>query len=1134
MHRRPELPRPTSRTSSPWRRWLARAFAAFVTLFVLLQLPSTAVEAQSLSGYAASTINVVAGSVSQASGYSPDGTGALSSNIIPLYVAAPDSAGNIYFIDNGAVRIVYNGTTPPPLLSFAITGIANAGGTPAPLSRGSIYTIVNYNVPASEPNSTGECSAGHSCGDGGPGILATLGTPFALAFDSQGNLYISDIGSFCIRKISVSDGTISTYAGDPLHALSTFNGDGIAATAAYLTSPGSIAFDGNDNLFVSDSGSNLVRRVDAQTKIITTVAGDDTQPGVICSDNICGEGGPATSALLYYPAGITVTPQGDLFLSEDNYVIRKVDHPTTQTPNPTINTIAGQINVPCADAVCGDGQPANQATLGYVNALALDPSGELIITDQGDNAIRALLSDGTIALVAGAITQSASAPTTQPITGVASAADFNAPFDAVLDPSGNLFIADTNFLWKVNVPVTLPPQTITFSQFPNVTYGDPPLDLNNYASVNSGLPLTFTCTGSATCSGSSLTTTGAGSFTVTASQAGDASHAPATATSPAVTVAKATLTVTPNPISFPYNGAPQLPPLTYKFSGFVDGDTSSVVTGLPVLSTTATPTSPIGEYSITLGLGTLAAANYTLASANGTLTITGGQPQTITFNALPNLTYGAPTFTLGATASSGSPVTYTVSGPAHVLGSNLTVNGAGTVTVSASQAGDAEYGPAPQVTQSFQVAPAVLTITAQSATSVYGQPNPAFTYAASGFVNGDTQAVLSGAPAFSPASTSTSVPGAYTLAISQGTLFSSNYTFAFVNSTLTIGKATQTITFQPIPDQQAGTITLFATASSGLPVQFTASAGASIVNINQVVVPVGPVTVTANQPGNDIYQAAAPVTQSFNSLKNVASYNAVNLTVPFGLAIPTLTYQINPSGTPPPANEYSGVPDLSTTATAGSPPGQYPIVVSLGTLISPVLSFQLVNGTLTILPPSSFILTAAPGSVVVPRGQARQVTITLTPVNDFVGTVTIGCSGLPAGVTCVSSPNTLTTTLDTSGVQPLTATLTISAGAPIASARNRMSETNVAVAGWLWIPSLIFGSLLMWQRRRLTPDGSTYRLLLLALLLAGFSGLTACGTSNGSSSSGLQPGTTMIQVTGGGSSTSGPASASVGLSLTIQ
>ncbi len=143
------------------------------------------------------------------------------------------------------------------------------------------------------------------------------------------------------------------------------------------------------------------------------------------------------------------------------------------------------------------------------------------------------------------------------------------------------------------------------------------------------------------------------------------------------------------------------PAFVYGISGYVNGDSSSVVSGTPLLSTTAPRNAMAGMgYPVSVAQGTLSAANYNFMTLGSTLTVNGGAPQVIRFAALPNLASGG-SYQLTASASSGLAVTYSVSGPATVSGTTLTVTGPGAVTVTAAQAGNVDYAAATNVAQSF-------------------------------------------------------------------------------------------------------------------------------------------------------------------------------------------------------------------------------------------------------------------------------------------------------------------------------------------------------------------------------------------------------------------------------------------------
>jgi len=176
---------------------------------------------------------------------------------------------------------------------------------------------------------------------------------------------------------------------------------------------------------------------------------------------------------------------------------------------------------------------------------------------------------------------------------------------------------------------------------------------------------------------------------------------------PTAVSAKNVLTVTPASFSrAALSFTPAVSADTYTITGFVNGDTSSVVTGSPVLSSTATLNSMAGSYPITATQGTLAApSNYTFVFMTGTLTVTGSIPQAITFPLPTTIPHRFGALSLAATSSSGLPVTYTITGPATIAGGALVMTGTGTVTVTASQPGNSTFAPATSVVRTFTVTP---------------------------------------------------------------------------------------------------------------------------------------------------------------------------------------------------------------------------------------------------------------------------------------------------------------------------------------------------------------------------------------------------------------------------------------------
>jgi trimeric autotransporter adhesin len=267
-------------------------------------------------------------------------------------------------------------------------------------------------------------------------------------------------------------------------------------------------------------------------------------------------------------------------------------------------------------------------------------------------------------------------------------------------------------------------------------------------------------------------------------------------------VTKAPLTVTADNKTRASGAAD--PTFTATLTGFVNGDTSAVVTGAATFSSMATPTSAVGTYPITPALGTLTATNYAFTTfTNGTLTV-GQTSQALTFGALANKTYGAAAFAVSATATSGLAPSYSiVSGPATISGSTVTITGAGTVVVRASQAGDGSHTAAPPVDQSFTVTPAVLTVTATNQARVYGAANPALTVSFTGFVNSDTVAALTLAPVASTSATATSNVGTYPITVTGG--ISTSYTFAPIAGTLTVITGSATVSLGNLAATYDGT-----------------------------------------------------------------------------------------------------------------------------------------------------------------------------------------------------------------------------------------------------------------------------------------------------------------------------------------
>ncbi len=377
---------------------------------------------------------------------------------------------------------------------------------------------------------------------------------------------------------------------------------------------------------------------------------------------------------------------------------------------------------------------------------------------------------------------------------------------------------------------------------------------------------TVSSSGSATLTTSALV---AGQHSISASYSGDEANAASSGgLYVPLTISQATLTVTANSLSMAYGGT--FPTLTYTITGFENGDTQeSATTGTPQLSTTASGGSAPGVYPITITAGSLAAANYSFAFVDGSLTVTKAQ-QTITFAALPSMTYGAAPFTVSATASSGLPVSFASTTPSvcTVSGATVTlVSGEADCSIQATQAGNSDYNAAPAKTQSFWVYRETQTITFPGILNqTYGATLTLSATASSGLPVSFASTTSAVCTVSGTTATMVSV-GTCTIQATQAG--NTDYGAATaVSRTFTVTKASQTITFAALPSMTYGAapFTVSATASSGLPVSFvsTTTSVCTVSGSTVTLVSAGAnCTLEATQAGNSDYSAAPATTRTF-------------------------------------------------------------------------------------------------------------------------------------------------------------------------------------------------------------------------------------------------------------------------------
>ena len=258
-------------------------------------------------------------------------------------------------------------------------------------------------------------------GDGGPATDATFSShPMRVTGDRAGSLFVTDAHHARIRRIDTSTGIIDTVAGCGTEG---YSGDGGPAVHARIASPHGSALDRHENIYIADLKNDRIRRVDASTGIITTVAGNGEH-------GYSGDGGPATEAMLASPIAVFATADGDLYIADHrNSRVRKVNAATG-----IITTVVGT----GAQDFHGDGGPATHAAISLPRDVALDPDGSLYIADGANNRIRKVNSNGAITTVAGTGRADYSGD-----GGPANEANLSMPYSIALDRDGNLYVVDT-------------------------------------------------------------------------------------------------------------------------------------------------------------------------------------------------------------------------------------------------------------------------------------------------------------------------------------------------------------------------------------------------------------------------------------------------------------------------------------------------------------------------------------------------------------------------------------------------------------------------------------------------------------------------------------------------------------------
>jgi len=375
-----------------------------------------------------------------------------------------DANNNIIFNDRNNARI------------RMLTANAVTSGSGQSNGYGAISTIVGC---GNNNAANGNCTTGNT-GDGNLGKFATVGnnSVTGLTLDANGKLYFTDRANNRVRVFDTVTGLIGGFAGS-----SPFNGDG-PCTKTMLFSPTGVALDAAGNMYVSDTGNNLIRKIDTACNV-TTIAGipPRNNPGAgAAAGSASAEGIDALGAVVNQPTGIAVDPSGTnvYYVDIGSNRIRKIS-------GGIITTVVGCIFTGSAPAqsctLTADGLPATLVKLSLSGAvtqnskrftgLALGPKGEIFFTEPGANKVRKMIPDGTLVTIAG---QGVAGNGGQ--GGPAVNMFLSNPTGIAVDKDGIVFISDTaNFAAHMIVKgIALP------------LAGQPGLNASDAETANPGLP----------------------------------------------------------------------------------------------------------------------------------------------------------------------------------------------------------------------------------------------------------------------------------------------------------------------------------------------------------------------------------------------------------------------------------------------------------------------------------------------------------------------------------------------------------------------------------------------------------------------------------------------------------------------
>jgi DNA-binding beta-propeller fold protein YncE len=821
------------------------------------------------------------------------------------------------------------------------------------------------------------------------GAVNTIGSGFSspegVAVDGSGNVFVADFENNAVKEIVAVGGAVNTI------------GSG-------FSSPGGVAVDGSGNVFVTDYGDSAVKEIVAVG-------------GVVSSSSIVNTIGNGFSG----PTGVAVDGSGNVFVADagHNAVKEIVAVGGVVSSSSIVNTIGSGFSNP--------------------QGVTVDGSGNVFVADNGNSAVKEIMAVGGVVSSSSAVNTIGSGFIP---TGVA------------VDGSGNIFVADNGNNAVKEIDLSDPPslsfptatnvgstdstdsvRTVTVANSGNAVLKFPIPASGNSPSISADFTLDSTSSGTCPLTGSTSSTPGTLAAGATCTLPISFTPAVGGTISGSLVLTDTNLNASPSTTqTISLNGTGQLITPTLAFATIPNhtyGDTPFIVTATSLSSGAVTynvfsgPATISGGTITIMGTGTVmlqasqaAAGNYAAATTTISFTVNAATP-TLAFAPIPAHTYGDTPFTVAATSASSGAVTYNVTGPATISGGTITIMGAGTVMLQASQAAAGNYGAA-TTTTSFTVNAATPTLAfAPIPAHTYG--DTPFTVAATSASSGAVTYAVTSGPATISISTLT-ITGTGTVTLSASQAAAGNYAAATATTSFNVTPAVQTISFTVTSHTYGDTpFAVSATSNSTGAFTYTVVSGPATISGSTVTITgAGLVTLQGSEAADSNY-AAGTLKATFLAAQAPLTVAANNATRAYGAINPAFTGSI--SGV-----KYSDTftESFSTAATTATRVGSYAIVPSVSGSSLGNYAVSVTNGTLNITQAGTTTeLTSSSTSAAAYETITLTAKVASTTSGTPTGTVTILDNGTAVETVALSNGTALyTTTLAPGVTHTLTASYT--------------------------------------------------------------------------------------------------------------